>query len=464
MRLRHSDQVIVGAAAIYLVVLAVAMGRVSYDVWGALIVGPVLAVLGYVVVRRMFRGELAPLANVMLVGLAVKGAGTLARHAIAFGAYGGATDAQRYHREGRIIASRIWQGRESLWSIVPTGRGTPFMENLTGSVYVFTGSSRLAGYFVLSFLSYLGVLWFVKAACLAVPGLLRRRYAVLCVVAPSLVYWPSSIGKEAWMMLTLGLGTYGIALLLTRRQVLRPVLVVALGLGGAAVVRPHIAGLWLAALLPAVLVAGLRGRGPKHIRHGGFTDRLMLVVVAVLAVIAVGAVGSATMRYFQYDESEGVTSTAITDILTETTRRTSEAGSFFRPPSVDSPADWPFAVVRTLVRPLPIEARGMAQLVSAAELMALWVLCLANLRRVLQAPRLVFSNPFVAFSLSVLVFGCLAYTSFANLGVLTRQKSLLFPALLLVPCLPLPASTRGDHPAVAAVQEPQRLVRLVPTR
>ena len=36
--------------------------------------------------------------------------------------------------------------------------------------------------------------------CIAIPGLERRRYAVLCVLAPSLVYWPSSIGKDALLI------------------------------------------------------------------------------------------------------------------------------------------------------------------------------------------------------------------------------------------------------------------------
>jgi hypothetical protein len=39
--------------------------------------------------------------------------------------------------------------------------------------------------------------------------------------------------------------------------------------------------------------------------------------------------------------------------------------------------------------------------------------------------------------------GGLVYTSFANLGILTRQKSLLLPLLLLLPCLPLPPERRG---------------------
>ncbi len=460
MKLRTSDRGIVAVACAYLVALALLMGRTSYDVWGVLIALPVLGVLGYAGVRRMFRGDLAPLANVMLLGLAAKGVGAFARYWIAFDAYGGATDAQRYHTKGVVLANEIWRGDRSVFTIVPTGKGTAFMEHLTGSLYTVTGSSKLAGYLVFAFMSFWGMAWFVKAACRAIPGLERRRYALLCCFVPSLVYWPSSIGKEAWMMLTLGLGTYGIAMLLSTRRLVRPGVVIALGLGGAAIVRAHIAGLWLVGLLPAVLVAVLKGRGPRHIRGGGFVDRVMLVVVAVIAFAAIGAVGSTTVQYFQRGSDEtSITSTNITEILIETTRRTSEAGSTYRPPSVASPLDWPKASVRTLVRPLLIEAHGIAQLASALELTALGCFCLANLRRLLDLPRLLLTNPYVAFAMTVLFFGGLAYASFANLGVLTRQKSLLFPFLLLLPCTPTRSRASSRHPAVVAAS-----ADLVPAR
>jgi len=453
MNLRISDRAIIVGACAYLVVLSLGMVRLSYDVWGVLIVLPPLALLGYLGIQRMFSGELADLANVMLVGFVAKAAGTMARYWVSFDAYGGATDAQRYHSRAVVAVDAYWHGNASLWSVLPGGTGTAFMERLTSFFYTFMGSSRLAAFFVFSFMSFWGVALFVKAACAAVPGLARRRYAMLCVFAPSLLYWPSSIGKEAWMMLCLGVATWGVALLVSRRGFVRATVFLFLGIGGAALVRPHIGGLWLVGLMPALLVSLLRGRGPRHVRGGGLVDRLVLLALIGVALVAIGAVGSATVRYLQPSGEENITSNSVTSILTETTRRTSEAGSNFQPVVITGPTDWPYASVRTLVRPLLIEAKGLAQLVSALELTLFGGLVVANLRRLANLPRLVLTNPYVAFAMTVLFFGGLAYASFANLGVLTRQKSLLFPMLLLVLCLPEHSPRSPQHPSVASARE-----------
>ena len=250
------------------------------------------------------------------------------------------------------------------------------------------------------------------------------------------------------MMLCLGLASYGMALLMTRRGLLRPTVYTILGIGGAALVRPHIGGLWLVGLLPALLVALLRGHGPRQVRGAGFADRMVIFLLAGVAIVAIAAVGSATVRYLQPGSDENITSSSVTSILTETTRRTSEAGSNFQPPVITGPLDSPYASVRTLVRPLLIEVGGVAQLVSALELTLIAGLVLANLGRLLTLPRLIITNPYVAFAATVLFFGCLAYSSFANLGVLARQKSLLFPMLLLAPCVPELVGRSSRHPAV----------------
>jgi hypothetical protein len=435
---RVGERLLVGAGLAYLVVLAWFMANTTYDIWGVLVVAPPLALIGYAGVRRMFRDDLVRLANVMYAGLGVKMIGALLRYWVAFDAYGGRTDAERYHQFGAKAASAVWAGEASWTSVVPRGTGTEFMERFTASVLLLTGTSKLAAFVTFSWMSFWGVAFFVKSASVAVPGLARRRYAALCVIAPSVLYWPSSIGKEAVMMLALGVGTYGLAGLLVRRGLVRPAVVAALGLGGVALVRPHMAAIWLAGIFPGLIVALVRGRTGRGRRTGRTADRVALVAVIAVAAIGLSVVASATVAYLDPTEDEaGSTSDSITDILAETTRRTSEAGSNFTPVTVDGPLDWPVASLRTLTRPLIVEARGLGQLLTALEISAFVVLCGLSYRRLLNVPRLLVSNPYVAFAMTTLFLGGLAYSSFANLGVLTRQKSLLFPFLLLIPCLPL---------------------------
>jgi hypothetical protein len=436
---RTLTRLVLGGSIGYLVVLAWAIANLSYDLWGALVTAPVLVLIGFAVVSRMFRDDVV-LARLLCAGLVLKLAGGMARYWVSFDAYGGATDAARYHGYGARVASRVWSGEITPFEALPYGAGTAFFERFTGFVYMFTGSSRLAGFVVFAWIAYWGVIWFVKAAMVAVEGVAAARYAAYMVVAPSLVFWPASIGKEAYMLAALGLGTYGIARGLARRGFVVPVLLTVIGLGAAAFVRPHMSGVWIAGLIPALFVALVRGRGRRVRSRTRLGDLVAVVVFLAVAVVALGVIARTTVDYLNPSTDE-VSATSVSDILAETTRRTSETGSTYVPPNVDSPTSWPYASLRTLLRPLPIEADSLGQLLAAAELMTLVVLCLVNWRGLLGLPKRIVTTPYVTFAMTTLFLGGLAYASFANLGVLTRQKSLVFPFMLLVPCLGVARAT-----------------------
>ena len=445
---RIEERGLVAAGIGYLLALTWCIGNVSYDVWGVLVVLPPLAIIGILGIKRVFSGEHQPLARVMMLGLAAKLAGAFARYWVSFDAYGGATDAARYHAAGVTAAGRVWSGQDSPLAVIPYGTGTEFMKRFTGMVYTLVGSSRLAGFMVFAFMAYWGVVLFVKAACIAIPDLHQRRYAALCAFAPSIVYWPSSIGKEAPMMLSLGVASYGFARLLSHRGVLIPAIISVAGIAGTMFIRPHIGGLWVAGLVPALVVMIVKGRVRiGDARRGRGANRIVLLAVIAVAVAGLSFVASTTMRYLQFNEGAAtVSSNNLTNILTETTRRTSEAGSNFRPVVVTGPVDWPEASIRTLTRPLLIEARNLFQLITALEMTALIGLILVSYRRLLNLPRLMFTNPYIAFAMVTLFLGGLAYSSFANLGVLARQKSLIVPLMLLIPCVPaLPSRFSRSH-------------------
>ncbi len=438
MNWRIGEHGVLAGAVAYLIVLGWSMTNLSYDIWGFFVALPVLALLGMFGVRRMFPGDSSAILTVMYVGLAAKFAGAGARYFIAFDVYGGNSDSERYHQYAKDAAAAVWRGDASVFSVLPGGVGTRFIERFTSFVYTLAGSSKLAAFAIFAWLAFWGAAFLVKAACVAVPGLTRRRYALLCVLAPSVVYWPSSIGKEALMMFTLGVSAYGIALLLARSGFVRPILITAIGLTGAAFVRPHMAGLWLAGCVPALVVTLFRrGDSAPERRSGRRGEKLALILVIVVAAIALVSVGTATVRYLNPGGDETVaTGDRISDILAETSRRTSDGTSTYPPPAVNGPADWPFASIRTLLRPLPTEARGAGQLLSALELLVFGVICIACWKRVINVPRLLIRNPYVTFAATSLFFGGLAFATFANLGILTRQKSLLFPLMMLLPCLP----------------------------
>jgi hypothetical protein len=223
-----------------------------------------------------------------------------------------------------------------------------------------------------------------------------------------------------------------------------------LGFGLVGFIRPHIAGVFIAGILPGLMVAFRRpdgvegGDGPKR-------NRMVLIVAISVSLVAIVFVASFALSFLQPTQGDGEEGgvSSITAILEETTRRSEIGGSSFEPPSITNPLMWPYAVIRTLTRPLPIEASGLFQLISAAEMTVLLGMCAYSWRRLRNLRRSVARVPYLAYAMVALFMGGLVYTSFANLGILTRQKSLLLPLMLLLPCLPLPPERRRS-----TVEEP----------
>jgi hypothetical protein len=443
MNSRVTLSLVVTACFAYLGALTWAIANTTYDVWGVLVIVPPLGLAGALLMRSMFTGALQNIAIIMYVGLGVKLLGAALRYWVGFEAYEGGIDAQRYHEYAVIAATDVWAGRADLFAIIPSGTGTAKTEGLTALVYTLVGTSKMAGFVAFAFLGFVGTAFFVKAACIAIPGLAMRRYAALCVLAPSLAYWPSSIGKDALMMFLLGFATYGIARLVSQPSVGVPMVIVIVGLGGAAYIRPHMVGLWLAGAFPALLVALLRGRDPTGIRSSRPIEQAILVPILLVAAIGLVMVSLATVRYLDPGGDDESSGGSITSIIDETSRRTVQAGSAFEPPSIASPANWPYASIRTLTRPLLIEARGAAQLFVALELTIFLGLCALSIRRVLNVPKMVVTNPYMAFAMTTMFLSGLVFTSFANLAILARQKSIVVPFMLLIVCVP-PLARRGD--------------------
>ncbi|HEY5664584.1 MAG TPA: hypothetical protein VIS05_11170 [Ilumatobacter sp.] len=432
------ERVAVVGAALYLIVLGVAMQRLAYDLWGALVILPVLVAVSVPLIRRAFAGPLTAIRPYAWLGLVMKFAGAGAGYEVRFEMYGGAADAGRYHDVGRSLAGAVRGGTASLWTVVPTGTGTRFLEQFTGLVYTVVGSSRLAGFLVFAWMSYWGLVFLVKAAVVAVPGLAARRYALLVFLLPSIVYWGSSIGKEAFAGLWLGVVSYGLALIVARPERLWTGLVlVAAGLVAVARVRPHFAAIWAGALVIALVSRMVR----EVVVPGGARRRLQwsAIVPAAVATVGLAMVVAFTVNVLDpvsAQEAPGPLADRISGILASVSGTTDEGGSTFTPIDTSSPAVWPFAAARTLTRPVLLEARGLAGLLPALEMTCLLTTALVGWRRTLNVPRLVVTTPYLVFAaVVVLTFG-VTFANVGNLGILVRQRSLVLPLLVLLWAVP----------------------------
>ena len=414
------------AVTVVLVALAYGMNHSSYIVWGAFWVAPVLLILSLPVAKRAGRLDGDGIGRIVLVAAAVKVlAAPLVRYWMVYGLYGGGADATRYHTAGSLLAPFF---RHGIYADLGQISGTRFVEVLTGQVYAFTGATRLGGFMVFSWFSFLGLYLFYRAFRTAYPDGDGRRYALLVFFFPTLLFWPSSIGKEAIMMLVLGAVALGAAQLLTGR--FRGLVWLALGLWGAAVVRPHVALIVAAGLVVAAPIAFLRVGAKRESRQRGRLGSAVLLLA--LAISGSTLIGVAQ----DFLHLESLNTQTAQEQFDEVTRRSGEKGSTFTPFSPNNPAGFVLSGITVIFRPLPGEVRSGQGVVTSLECLTLLALFLLGLRRLARLPLEILRRPYVAFSVVYTFAFIYAFSSIVNFGILARQRSQLLPLVFVVLCIP----------------------------
>ncbi|MEW6471667.1 MAG: hypothetical protein AB1679_05310 [Actinomycetota bacterium] len=409
-----------------LVALAYGMNHTSYLVWGGFWVAPVLLLLSIPVANRAARLDGDAIGRIVLMAAILKVLGApLTRYWMAYGLYGGASDATAYHAAGTLLAPLFRHGHYG--DLGPIS-GTRFMEVLTGQVYAFIGPTRLGGFMVFSWLSFLGLYLFYRAFRTAYPEGDGRRYARLIFFFPTLVFWPSSIGKEAFMMLVLGAAALGAAQLLIGR--FRGLIWLAFGMSGAAVVRPHMALIAGAGLVAAAPIAFLRGGVD---RGGRRRSRLASVVLLVGLLVSGSALIEVAENFFHL---ESLNTQTAQEQLDEVTRRSGEKGSTFAPFSPNNPAGFVLSGVTVLFRPFPGEVSNAQGMLTSLECLVLLALCLLALGRLARAPLESLRRPYIAFAVVYTFAFVYAFSSIVNFGILARQRAQLLPLVFVLLCIP----------------------------
>jgi hypothetical protein len=412
--------------AAYLALLAYGMRDWPYDRWMLLILAPLLLVAGMSIIVAVTRHDIVPLTRLVIVAFVVKLASSFVRYFVTVDIYG-TGDSLRYDRNGATIANSFHAGDLPLSGLVPTQTGTPFVDGFTGLLYTLTGPSRLGGFLVFSWLSFFGLFLFLRAALLGLPEGDHRRYALLVLFLPSMLFWPSSIGKEALMMLALGACAYGAARILERRR--WGWLWLAFGLGFGYLVRPHVPVVVLAALAAAFLFRR-RGRRPPVFGPVG-----RLVVVGGLMVVMAFVLGQAVDRFIPVTEETGVE--AATLLLEKAAGGTAEAGSDIDRPLPNSPLEYPQAAFTVLFRPTLIEAGNLGLALAAVETTIVLVLFVLSWKRLRNIPAIAFRRPYVLFCIVYTGIFAFAWSSFSNFGALARQRVQVWPFVLLLLAIPL---------------------------
>jgi hypothetical protein len=431
------------ALAVVLVVLGLMVDYSALDAWTALIVFLVLVGVSVPAFQWVARKEGDPwLFKVMLSALVVQFAVSMARFYMIFVMYDGEGDAGVYHGAGAAFAANFRDGDPlhpiELMNGFPVE--TQRIGDVVGVIYTITGPSIYAAFLIFAFVCFWGRVLMLRAFMAAVPEGDHRRFALLVLFLPSVMFWPSSIGKEALMIGCLGIIVYGGGLLLAPRPKLRGALFFVGGTLLVMLIRPHVAIMSLAALGLAVAVgvlAGTRtpaatvaGAEPAEPVKGGRGRAVRLMALAVLVVLA-GVVSTRVGEVFN-DDGEGGSQAALEKAQT----LSSTGGSQFDPISITGPSQVLPGLASVYLRPFPWEARSMSTLIAAAESLVLAGLLVLGWRRLLSFPRMALRRPFLVFCAAYVVLFGIGFSYFANFGILTRQRVQALPILLVALALP----------------------------
>lgn len=391
--------------------------------------------------------RLRPKLKAMTVAaLTLRVLGTLAMIAIIFGFYDGIADANKYLRVGGEYAYRMSGGDFSMW-LDPAewagGRwwGSHFLYLVTGVLIVLLGPTLPGTFLLFSLLAFLGLVWFGRAFSVTYPHVDRMLYLRWIWFFPSLWLWPAVVGKEALVLLGLGITTAAFAR--GREGIHWPFL--ALGFALIFAVRPQIAAVVALCLVLAQWFAGDQRWTLYRVLQGvavvvlgiWMISRVMLTLGA--EEIALGTVG----EYLEYRGS-------IKDYR----------GSYVEVAEVGL-AGIPIAIGNILFRPLPWEAANVMALGSALEIWGLWILVWFRRRNAWASLRSWRADRLIAFSLFftliyTISLGMVAY----NLGIIARQRIFLFPFLfVLLEAVPQKKAaprreSRGRLPAPRAARLP----------
>jgi hypothetical protein len=404
----------------------------SYETFAAILVLLALVAISLPLLRRAAALEADPrVAQILWFAFCVKLLAVVPRYVVAFGVYDGQADASRYSEVGALLARQFRDGD----FVVDIGRavqGTGFIQILTGAVYTVTGATTLGGFLVYSWFGFWGLYLFHRAFVRAVPAGDHHRYALLVFFLPSLLFWPSAIGKEAWMCLCLGLVAYGAARALTAAR--GGIMLLALGLTGLAMVRPHVGALAAVSLFAAYVLR----RSPRS--ASGLAPFAKVLGILVLGGVLVVAVG----QLEQYLGVDAFDRESVELTLDEVTAQTGQGGSYVEGTQTDlNPSRFPSAFVNVMFRPFPWQATNAQALIAAAEALILLALFVVGWRRLVGGLRAVFDTPYVILCGCYVVLFVYGFSSFANYGILVRQRVQVLPFFLVLLALP-PVRVRRD--------------------
>jgi hypothetical protein len=368
------------------------------------------------------------LARFLVLAVLAKEIASALRYRTLVNSYGEVGDASLFDTFGRRFANFWLHKPNAVQPTIDNIRQTNFLKWFTGVIYYLFGSDMIAGFIMFGLIAFVGSYLWYRATVEAIPFVDRRLYFLIVMFAPSILFWPSSIGKEALMQFAIGSAALGTAHIFNGR-LLRGVLVAAPGAWLMSVVRAHLLGLVALAAAAAFVI----GRSPRKARASAAMSSLVkpigIVIVVFVAVFAVSAGAN----------SLGLPSLSLSSVqgeLDATTLSTSQGHSAFNNGGNSlSPLRLPQGMVTVLLRPFPWEVDSPLQILASLEGAALAAFIVWRRKSLAISLRHIRSVPFLFYCWTLTVLYAVTFQAFANFGLLDRQRALVLPALYVLLCL-----------------------------
>ncbi len=389
----------------------------GYDFASGIVVFFVIVLLDMALIMHVSRTD-GELRKIMVAGLFFKFLAAAAYLTVALHFWQGG-DFMFYFDQGSNIAASLRNNGE-IGSIAGVTshtemNGTTLLHIITGFVFVIMGPTLSGGIVFFSSVAYWGVFLFWRAFATAFPGGDSKTTAALLFFLPSIVFWSSTIGKDALLSLTIGLTAYGLARVLYGGRFSGFGYMTA-GVLGTGAIRPHI-GAILGMSLAVIYLLGRNRAGLP-----GVLARLIGIPLIIVGTY---------YTFSQAKERLGLQDTEhAQQYLTDWNENTAYGGSSFQGGSL---------AVRALTapalpfRPFPWEVNSVQTLISSLEGMVLLLLFWINRRSLMFSLSHWRSHPFVGFIVFYSLETAVALScAFSNFGLLARERVMFTPLLLML--------------------------------
>lgn len=355
-----------------------------------------------------FSGSLFALAAI------AKLAGSTIRYWTLTDIYNSQGDALTYFGQGQMLAAYYRDFDFSVWEWYRYGgEGTTAMIKLVGFVYALLPASLPGSFFLYAGLAFAGAVFFYRAVLISSSDDSYKTYRWFIFFLPSILFWPSSLGKDAWIFFCSGLVTYG-WVLYGRRQNFAGLVLAGLGLFLVNFIRPHTAAFLAIAMAASFFLT--------------VTSRVRSLAVWTIGGLVVGGLAIVLINSgAEFLQLEDLSIESVEEFYAEQQERTASGSSGYDPVNVFTPGGLMLGLVSALARPFPWEAHNVQALIASFETLVWLGFCWLRRKQFWHNLSAIRSDPAISYALAYSVIMLLALTSLGNFGLIARQRVVVLP-------------------------------------